>query len=279
MHPILFTLFGFEVPSYGVALVASFLVSAWLLRREAGRMKLDPEKMTDAAVTGLLWGLIGAKLLLVVVEFPDFLDNPKGFWTLLRSAGVIYGGQIGGALGVIWFIRRHRLQFWTTLDTMVPFLALGIGLGRISCLLAGCCYGAHWDGPLALHFPDHPQCSAPADIGLFPVQPFAILNGIVLFLILRTILRHRQFHGQVLASFLGLYGLTRGLLEFARGDSVRGIWLGGTVSTSQLIALCGIVLAVALYQFQRRKPFTAEAPAGNATTEKASPRLAEKKNG
>lgn len=255
MHPILFEIFGFEVPSYGVALVSAFIVATLLLRREGARLNLDPEQLTDAAVSGLLFGLIGAKLLLILVELDRFIQNPAELLDTVRSAGVIYGGQIGGAMGVIWYLRRHQLPILKTLDVMAPHLALGIGLGRIACLLAGCCYGTHWDGPLALFFPEHPHCAAPAGVGLFPIQIVSLVNGVVLYGVLVFLLRRRRFDGQILAAFVFLYGLARALIEIYRGDGVRGLWFNGMISTSQLIALVAMAAAIGwtLWKFKGLK--------------------------
>jgi len=252
MHPILFDIGGLKLPAYGAILVVAFLISLFLLKREARRLGLDPNRIADAAIVGLLAGLIGAKLTLILIDLPEYLQDPSRLLDTLRSAGVIYGGQIAGALGVIWYIRRHKLSFWKTIDLMTPFLALGIGLGRISCLMAGCCYGIPYEGLFALHFPDHPMCEAPPGIGLFPVQLLSFLNGLALFGVLLYLLRRKSFEGQITAWFVMLYGLTRGLLEFVRGDDIRGIWLGGAVSTSQLIAAAALVFGIWLYFRQRR---------------------------
>ena len=253
MHPILFKIGSFAIPAYGVLLVATFAISTWALRREAVRMDMDGDKLVDTAVMGLLFGLIGAKALLILVDLPHYWANPKDLVNTIRSAGVIYGGLAGGALGILWYIRRKKMPVWSTLDVLAPFAALGVGLGRASCLMAGCCYGIPYDGPLALHFPDHPNCDAPAGIGLFPVQPLSLINGVVLCLVLIYLLRRRSFEGQIILTWLFLYSLTRGLLEFLRGDTVRGLWFGGTLSTSQIIAVVGIILASVLYLKRRRE--------------------------
>lgn len=252
MHPILFKIGNFEVPAYGAILVIDFFICLYFLKKEAERMKLDQEATLNTAVAALFGGMVGAKLLLILVDWKMYLEDPALILGTLRSAGVIYGGQIGGALTAIWYIRHKKLPFWDTIDTMAPFLALGIGLGRLSCLAAGCCYGMHWEGIFALHFPDHPACEAPAGIGLFPIQVVAVLNGILLCVFLVWILRRRAFQGQVVALLMITYGLTRGLMEFMRGDKVRGLWFGGHVSTSQLIAMIGIVLGVLLYLRMRK---------------------------
>ena len=247
MHPVLFNIGKFELPAYGALLVLAFLVATYFLKKEASRMGIDPQKTVDAALIALLFGLLGAKILLILVDAKLYFSNPSLMLGTLQSAGVVYGGIIGGAVAVVVYIRKRKMPLWTTLDTMVPFLALGIGLGRLSCLMAGCCYGIRYDGPLALHFPDHPRCEAPPDIGLFPVQILSLLNGVVLCLVLVALLRKRAFEGQVLAAFFFLYSLTRGAIEFLRGDTVRGLWLGDSISTSQLIAVFGALFGIFLY--------------------------------
>ena len=247
MHPILLDLGFIQLPSYGVLLVGSFLLSAWLLKREAPTLGLDPKKVVDVAVIGLLFGLIGAKLLLIVVELPHYIEDPKRILGTIRSAGVIYGGLILGAVGSIWYIRKLKLTMLDTLDLMAPFSALAVGLGRVSCLAAGCCYGSVYEGPFALTFPDHPLCHAPAGVSLFPIQIVGLINGIVLCVGLVYILRRRAFPGQVIAAYGFLYSLTRGLMEFLRGDAVRGEYFDGAVSTSQIIAVVVGVISLFLY--------------------------------
>lgn len=254
MHPILLEIGSFQIPTYGALLVFAFVTATFLLKREAPRQGLDPEKTVDTAIAGLLFGLLGAKALLVLIDLPLYLRNPKELMSILRSAGVIYGGLIVGTLGVVWYIRRHKLDLWATVDTMAPFAALGVGLGRLSCLAAGCCYGVHYDGPLALTFPDHPHCRAEPGVPLFPIQPLAVINGIVLCMVLVAILRRKKFNGQVLVSYLFLYSVTRGLMEFLRGDDEeRGYWLDGLLSTSQVIAVIGVITAVVWYQILRKR--------------------------
>jgi len=252
MHPILFEIGSFQIPTYGAMLVLAFVASTWFLEREAGREGLPPKTVVDTAIAGLLFGLLGAKLLLVVIDLPYYFSDPSRLLSTLRSAGVIYGGLIAGALGIVWYIRRKKMPVWQTLDTMAPFAALGVGLGRLGCLMAGCCYGIDYDGPLALTFPDHPECRAQPGVPLFPVQPLSTLNGIALCVGLIALLRRKRFDGQVFLAYLFLYSLTRGLLEFLRGDVERGTWLGGSVSTSQLIAIAGLIVT-SIWYFRRAR--------------------------
>ena len=186
MHPILVDLGPITIPTYGSILVVAFLLCAFLMKREAQRRNLPPQKMVDLAVVTLLFGLLGAKLLLIIVDFPEYLEDPKRLLSTIRAAGVLYGGILGGFAAAAWYVKRHKLPVIPVLDLFSPFLALGIGLGRLGCFSAGCCYGISYEGPMALHFPHHPYCEAPPDLGLFPIQLLAFMNAIVLFFILIT---------------------------------------------------------------------------------------------
>lgn len=248
MHRILIDLGGFAIPSYGVLLVIGFVTASFLLKRESDRLGRDGQKMVDLAVVALLIGLLGAKLLLIAIDLPYYLQNPRELLGTLRAAGVLYGGMVAGLAGAIWYIKKHRMPVWDTVDIMAPFTALAIGFGRIGCFAAGCCHGIAYDGPLHVVFPA--DCDAPAGVPLFPIQLLASLNGFVLSMALLWLLRHRKFKGQVVLMFLILYSTTRGLMEFLRGDDVRGIW--GGASTSQIIALAVLIVSIWFY-FKRRK--------------------------
>ena len=87
MHPRLFTIPAFElfqrhlgpfsIPTYGVLLATAFVVGLWVVNRQARKAGLDPARITDLAVWVLLGGLLGAKLLLVAVEWRFYLSSPR----------------------------------------------------------------------------------------------------------------------------------------------------------------------------------------------------------
>lgn len=251
MHPVLLTIGKFQLPTYGVILVIAFLTATHLIRREAERMGLDARKTADTAIMGLLFGLVGAKALLILIDLPFYLAHPGELLGTIRLAGVVYGGVLGGIAGIFWYVRRHNLPAWDTFDVLAPFAALGMGIGRLGCFFSGCCYGMPYEGPLAMSA-EYTHCTT-CSTTVFPVQLLGVLNGIVLCLVLVAILRRRKFEGQVLLAFGFLYGVTRGLIEFLRGDDEeRGLWFDGSISTSQIVAIIFILVSVMLY-YQRRK--------------------------
>jgi phosphatidylglycerol:prolipoprotein diacylglycerol transferase len=204
--------------------------------------------MTDLAVWALIGGLIGARLLLVVVDWRHYADNPRQLWSLLWSGGVFYGGLIGGFLVGLFYVFKHKLSVWRVADVSAPAVVLGQAIGRLGCLAAGCCYGKQTDVPWAVTFRDlesYRNLGTPVDVPLHPTQIYESMAAALIFVILLWLGRHKRFHGQVAAGYVFLYSLARFAVEFFRGDSARGFPFGGTLSTSQCIGLA-LMVAMAL---------------------------------
>jgi phosphatidylglycerol:prolipoprotein diacylglycerol transferase len=136
---------------------------------------------------------------------------------------------------------------WTTADLFAPGIALGHVIGRFGCLLAGCCYGRPTSMPWAVTFTD-PVAAAnvgtPLGIPLHPTQLYdAGAELLILVVLLATERKGRPFPGRTFWLYILLYGISRFIIEFFRGDD-RGMILG--VSTSQFVSLVAIPLAVAV---------------------------------
>ena len=238
MYPELFSLGPITIYSYGVLLAASYLLGLWLAMRRAKRWGLDANRVLDLGIYIIIAALIGAKLLLLVVDFDQFNNSPADFLTLARSGGVFYGGLILAVIVAFWYIARHRLPFWTTCDVFAPGIALGHVTGRLGCLAAGCCYGTPTNVPWAITF-TNPLAAAnvgtPLGIPLHPTQIYeAGAELIILVLLLTTERRGRTFAGRTFWAYMFLYALSRFVVEIYRGDP-RGEMFG--FSTSQVISL------------------------------------------
>ncbi|HQR44720.1 MAG TPA: prolipoprotein diacylglyceryl transferase [Thermoanaerobaculia bacterium] len=254
MHPELIRIGSFALPSYGVALACAFLASIALLRRRAPSFGVRPDDAADVAIWLLLSGLLGAKLLLLIVEGPRYLQSWDAFVEFLRSGGVFYGGLIGAVLALAVVLRKRHIAFWTFTDMAAPAIALGHAIGRIGCLMAGCCWGRECSVPWAITFTDPvAERNVGVPIGI-PLHPTQLYESLGLFALCGLLLRFekRRWPGQTFAWYLGSYALLRGTIEFFRGDP-RGAVLGGAVSTSQLIALAGIAAAFGIALANRKK--------------------------
>ena len=266
MHPRLisfpsFELFGRTIPpftlhTYGALLAIAFLAGLWISHREAKRTGMDAARITDMAVYVLIGGLIGARLLLLLVDWRHFVGNPREILSLIQSGGVFYGGLLGALPVAWWYVRRHKLDIWRSADVLAPGVVLGQSIGRLGCFAAGCCYGRATDAAWAVTFTDpyvQRQVGTPLDMPLHQSQIYESLLCLGIFIFVMWIARHKQFHGQVLVAYISLYAAGRFVLEYFRGDAARGTLFGGVLSTSQFIAILMLLSAVLLYPYLARK--------------------------
>ena len=267
MYPKLFTipafdLFGrhlgpFSLHMYGVLLVAALLAALWLAGRLAKQHGLDPQKVQDLGIASIIAGLVGAKLLLVVVDFDQYRASPRALLDVLQSGGVFYGGLIGALPVAWWYIRKHALPVFSTLDVMAPAVALGQCIGRLACFAAGCCFGAPSTLPWSVIFHSedaHALVGVPLGVPLHPSQLYESLGTFLLLFGLLALLKKRSFKGQVFLAYLIVYAVLRFTLEFFRGDVARGTVFGGALSTSQFIAIVVVFLALAALPVIAKRP-------------------------
>jgi len=256
MHPILIDFGFFQLPTYGVLLATGVIASLWTLRLRADRAGMDGVRLVDFALWLVIWALIGAKLLLVIVELPRYLADPAALLGTVRAGGVFLGGFIAAVIAAVILLRRYKLPALASFDVVVPSLALGHAIGRIGCLMAGCCWGGRCDLPWAITYTNPiaaENLGTPLHTALHPFPVYSSLFNFGLYLLLAAFYRRRPTTGRVFATYLVLYGIGRFLLEWTRGDAVRGIFFDGAVSTSQLISIALIVIGTGLHLWIGRR--------------------------
>jgi phosphatidylglycerol---prolipoprotein diacylglyceryl transferase len=254
MHPILFEIAGFPVFTYGVLLAAAYLLGLQFAIVRGRRRGLDPNRTMDLGIWIIISALVGAKLLLLIVEWDTFTRDWHELLTLARSGGVFYGGLIAAVVVALWYLRRHRMPMGTVTDAFAPGIALGHVIGRLGCLFAGCCFGRPTDVPWAITF--HNEYAAqnvgtPLNVPLHPTQLYeAGAELLILGVLLATENKGRPFPGRTFWGYMFLYGISRFIIEFYRGDA-RG--LVGALSTSQFVSVLIIPISlIMLYVLSRR---------------------------
>jgi phosphatidylglycerol:prolipoprotein diacylglycerol transferase len=255
MHPILFEFGGFTIYSYGVLLAAAYLLGLQFALIRARSRGLDRERVMDLGIWIIISALVGAKLLLLVVDYRPFLANPRTIVDLLRSGGVFYGGLIAAVTVALFYIWRHRMPMWTTTDVFAPGIALGHVVGRLGCLLAGCCFGRPTSAPWAISFHD-PNAFAtsgtPLGVSLHPTQLYeAGAEALILVFLLAFERRGRPFPGRTFWSYMLLYGVSRFIIEFYRGDPRGTVF--DALSTSQFVSVILVPLSVVMLLLLSRR--------------------------
>jgi phosphatidylglycerol---prolipoprotein diacylglyceryl transferase len=167
---------GLPVRGYGLMMLLAVLSGIGLAAYRARRVGVDPEMIFILAFWMIVPGILGARAFYVCQYwFRDFWPAySKGLGALIfavlnvASGGlVVYGAFFGGMIGLGLFWWRHRVPLLATADLIAPSMLLGLALGRVGCLLNGCCYGGQCDLPWQVTFPwNSPVCQSEAEDGI-----------------------------------------------------------------------------------------------------------------
>jgi phosphatidylglycerol:prolipoprotein diacylglycerol transferase len=252
MHPILFEVPRLEflgwvigpIPLriYGLLIGLGFVISIFLAARRGKKEAVNPDRILDLGVFVLLAAIVGSRVLFVLTDLGEFAVKPLDAIAIWKGGLVFYGGVAGAVPAGIWYVKRHNLPLWKTADIMAPSIALGHAFGRLGCFFAGCCYGKPCSGPLCITFTD-PHSQAPLGVPLFPTQLTESSGEMVIFCMLLLIRRNKKFDGQLFWIYILSYAVLRFIIEFYRGDAIRGLYFGNAISTSQLIGTGMFMLA------------------------------------
>lgn len=309
MRPELFEVLGVGFPAYFVLLLTGFSFATAVAVIWARRIGQNPDVIVDLALASLLMGVVGGRIFHVLFDgfFWDYVhlctdpslvdwnisqalcasDRYRGTWDAAKGvchpsepdcwawakfwAGGLtyYGGLVFAAVAGVLLLQRDRFPVWKACDLGSVGIAIGLGFGRMGCLLAGCCFGQPHDGPLALIFPPRsPASDAQAKLDILPtntiwsnpVYPTQVMESAMSFAVAGFLLLYLQgrkkYDGQVFLWFLALYAAGRFVVEFFRADERGG---AAGLSTSQIIGLLIIVACVGLHRYLVNR--TARSPA------------------
>ena len=151
MHPELFEIpfLHISVKSYGTMMVIGFLVACWIMRRMMRRSGQKPDYVSNAAMYALLCGVAGARVFYIIHHHVHPAD-----WLAVWQGGLELLGGVLTAIAFLWiYLWKQKLPKRMYLDVLAVGLMVGLGFGRIGCLLNGCCFGQTCDAPWAIQFP------------------------------------------------------------------------------------------------------------------------------
>jgi phosphatidylglycerol---prolipoprotein diacylglyceryl transferase len=239
MYPEIFHLSFLH--TYGVLVAIAFLTALWLAGRLGKAAGLDPEAVTNLGIYCGLAAIVGAKVMMFIVELPRYAEHPGDIFTMetLQSGGVFYGGLIA-ALGVAWWhMRKTKLPPLQTADVFAPAIALGHGIGRLGCFSAGCCWGRECHLPWAVTFTNpaaNEITGVPLGRPLHPTQLYESFAEFAIFTVLYWRVRRGHARGEIIGLYLLMYSAVRFTVEFFRVHEQGNLW-GGPLDTSQWISL------------------------------------------
>ncbi|MBO4385272.1 MAG: prolipoprotein diacylglyceryl transferase [Clostridia bacterium] len=238
--------FGIDIPMYGLLMATALLVSVGLSFLRCRRRGLDGEKLLTIALIAVVFGIVGAKVLFMVVTYSwDEITaavKANGFIWIFQGGLVFYGGLIGGVIGAFVGAALAKAKIVLYSDPIVPTLPLAHAIGRMGCFCAGCCYGKVTESWIGMRFPSAVTGLA-ENVKVIPTQLIEAGANLIVFLFLLWFTRKKRQGFTTLFVYLFIYGVERFLLEYLRGDEIRGIF--GAFSTSQWISIGLVVIAAA----------------------------------
>jgi phosphatidylglycerol:prolipoprotein diacylglycerol transferase len=238
----------FPVHSYGLLIAIGAVVGIALAVRRGRSVGFATPVTLDLTFYVAVVGLVGARLLYVLMHAGDYTRLCVGnglprstaeklsdctlalrFW---QGGLVFLGGAVLAAAVILVFARKRRLGVGQVADVLAPSVSAAHVFGRMGCFLVGCCYGKPWSH--GVHFP--PDSVAYTDLlvrrlvftgaactpGLHPTQIYEAVGELIIFTFLLWQWRHRKFPGMVALSYAGAYGILRFFVEIFRDDDGRG---------------------------------------------------------
>ena len=252
MYPTVL-LFGKDIPSYWLCSLLGILICSIAAKQRHKKFtEFQSVDLTNSAALMGIGALIGSRILYLITILPILIPNYRVLlndlslaYEVLSNGMVFYGGLIGALLSLHIYTKHYHLDQCIVFDFFAPLVPLFHSFGRLGCFFTGCCYGKE-DHVLGLIFSK--SQIAPNDIPLFPIQLLSSFLDFILFLaVLYYESRHHK-EGTALPFYLLVYSMGRFILEFFRGDELRGIFCG--FSTSQWIS---IFIFITVMHWARKK--------------------------
>ncbi|MGM9904369.1 prolipoprotein diacylglyceryl transferase [Enterococcus sp. 10A9_DIV0425] len=255
VNRVAFDLLGIPIYWYALIIVSGIVIAMWLSSREAVRVGLRADDVTDFMLWGLPISIIGARLYYILFDLPQYLEDPIQIFNIRSGGLAIYGGLIAGAITLYFYTKYHFIDLWTFLDIAAPSVLLAQAIGRWGNFMNHEAYGPDTTRTFLenLHLPQFIIDNMYID-GIYRQPTFLYeslwsLVGVILILFLRK-KPHFLKKGEITLSYLIWYSFGRFFIEGLRTDS---LYLFNTIRVSQLLSVVLFIGSIVLFIWRRKK--------------------------
>lgn len=226
-----------EIYWYAIMIVFAFTIAILFLKRDDKKYGITFEQILELAVIMIPIAIICARLYYVIFEFEDYKQNILEIMNFRNGGLAIYGGIIGAVITIIIYCKVKKMNVLDVLDYIVPYLALGQGIGRWGNFINVEAYGIQTDNIFRMGIIENGKY-----IEVHPTFLYESICNIIIFGILYCIRNKRKYKGELTYIYLTLYSFVRAIIEGIRTDSL----MIGTFRVSQILSiiLCMVFCSV-----------------------------------
>ncbi len=243
MRRVLFTLHGLNIYSYPAMVYVGLVAGVFAGARVAELDGLSADAFAIAAMILLVPGLIGSRLLFVLIHWPAFRDDPRRIWRRREGGGALYGGLILMVPLSIPVLGALMLPFGKFWDAGTFTMLVGMIFTRIGCLLNGCCSGRPTAGWLGLELADHRGVTRRR----IPTQILEMGLAVILLGAALAARGRAPFEGAIFCSSVAAYGATRFVLEGLRDEEQNRRDRPAMQAISAALAMAGLGAIVLIW--------------------------------
>jgi len=248
VRPVLFSVFGLDIQSYGASKALAALVAALMLARAFEQRGFKRDSAYSLVTWATIWGFVGGKIYYLLEQLPSFDVHYLG-----GMGFTWYGGLIGGVMASLVIVRRHQLPLGVVSGAIAVPLTVAYAIGRVGCLLSGDgTYGKPTSVPWAMTFPNG---VVPTDVPVHPTPLYEALAAIVIATVLWALGKDWN-PPAIFGAYLALSGISRLFVEFLRINEPALFGLTQPQLWALVSLLTGVVLIVRT-QFLNRPRRTA----------------------
>jgi len=249
-----FELFGLPIYWYAIIIVSGIAIALWLSNREALRVGLKEDDMTNFILWALPIAIIGARLYYILFDLEQYLADPIQIFNTRSGGLAIYGGLIAAVIVLIVYTRHNFIDPWLFLDVVAPSVLLAQAMGRWGNFTNHEAYGGETTRQFleSLHLPQFIINNMYID-GAFRQPTFLYesmwsLAGFILILIIRKKVAIKR--GELFLGYVIWYSFGRFFVEGMRTDS---LYLFGGIRVSQMLSVVLFVGGLVLLYYRRKK--------------------------
>lgn len=255
VNRVAFELFGLPIYWYAIIIVSGVIIAMWLSTREAVRVGLKADDVTDFMLIGLPVSIIGGRLYYVLFDLEPYLKDPIQIFNTRSGGLAIYGALIAGGIWLYFFCRRNFISPVTFLDIAAPSVLLAQGIGRWGNFMNHEAHGAEVSRSFleSLHLPnfiiDNMNIDGAYRQPTFLYESVWNLLGFIVLILLRK-KKGLLKEGEVFLGYLIWYGFGRFFIEGMRTDS---LYLFGPIRVSQVLSAVLFFGAIIVLIWRRKK--------------------------